>query len=628
MSNRYRNPFKIRATEKLETENNFLRLFSPFVLEELLSKNHEIKLWNNILFIRSSPGAGKTSMLKVLDATSLWVLSNNISAPDYADITPYLKKLGVIDSNGGVHSLGVYTTCARNYHLIEDLDLSDGQKKGLFFALMNARIILSTLRSLLTMHPGLDLADISINTTSFDYAYLDLRFPLTGTDLFEWAAKIEKQVFKAIDSFLPLKEDLQGHHELFAFSLMQPANLFIFNTPIKMNVLFMFDDAHKFTTSQRNAFIDYVTVKRANYNIWIAERLEALDEQRNFGSVKDRDYNELNLEEAWQGTSGKLKTIVASIAEKRASMSSENVRSFQIYLSDHINESEYEAAFKNAFEQSSANIKLLAGFNNKFVNWIAYLDEVAVSLTYLKRAVLAKEIEILINRNIGKSQLTFEFPLTKEELLQKLDREVENVSEYMVHIEQKVPYYYSFDSLTKLSSNNIDQFLTFSGELFELMLSKKIADKPVILDASEQEKALRRIAENRWKEQIRIVPYSDFVLKFLSNFALFAQKESTRPNAPYAPGINGFAIREPTERKLIEGKPWREDDVYKPLMNVLKTCLAYNLIEKRTTKQGKVNTTVTVYYLNRWICLRYNLPLTYGGFRHRSPAELLKFAKS
>src|SRR3569833_3364229 len=154
MSNRYRNPFKIRATEKLETENNFLRLFSPYVLEELLSKNHENKLWNNILFIRSSPGAGKTSMLKVFDATSLWVLSNNISAPDYADITPYLKKLGVIDSNGGVHSLGVYTTCARNYHLIEDLDLTDGQKKGLFFALMNARIILSTLRSWRAGRPG------------------------------------------------------------------------------------------------------------------------------------------------------------------------------------------------------------------------------------------------------------------------------------------------------------------------------------------------------------------------------------------------------------------------------------------------------------------------------------------
>jgi hypothetical protein len=627
MSNRYRNPFKIRATEKLEIENNFLRLFSPYVLEELIAKNQDNKLWNSILFIRSSPGAGKTSMLKVFDATSLWVLSNNISAPDYSDIIPYLKKLDVIDHNGAIHLLGVYTSCARNYQLIEDLELAEGQKQALFFALLNARIILSTLRSLITMYPGLELTDILVDTSNFDFTYLDIRFPISGTELFEWAAKIEKQVFKAIDSFLPLKEDLQGHHELFAFSLMQPGNISIGGNALKMKILFMFDDAHKFTTKQRNAFIDFITVKRADYNIWVAERLEALDEQRNFGSIKDRDYNELNLEEVWQGTSSKLKQIVASVAEKRAGMSSENVRSFQMYLSDHINESEYEVRFRNAFDQSYANIRLLAGFNNRFENWITYLDEKIQNDTYLNRALLARQIEILINRNIGKSQLAFEFPLAKEELAQKLDRDIYKMAEFLIYTEQKVPYYYSFDSLTKLSSNNIDQFLTFAGELFEHMLARKIADKPVIIDAAEQEKVMRKIALERWSEQIRIVPYSDQVMKFLSNFSLFAQKETNRPNAPYAPGINGFSIKEPAERKLIEGKPWRDDDVYKPLMNVLKTCLAYNLLERRVTKQGKPNTAVTVYYLNRWICVRYNLPLSYGGFRYRSPAELLKFTK-
>ena len=97
--------------------------------------------------------------------------------------------------------------------------------------------------------------------------------------------------------------------------------------------------------------------------------------------------------------------------------------------------------------------------------------------------------------------------------------------------------------------------------------------------------------------------------------------------APYAPGVNGFAIKEESEKKLIQEAPWREDLSYEPLMNVLRTCLAYNLLEKRITKQGKENQQWTVYYLNRWICLRFNLPFSYGGFRHRSPIELLNWAK-
>ena len=246
MSNRYRNPFKIRATEKLESESNFLRMYSPYVLDELLEKNKSGKLWNNVVFIRSSPGAGKTSMLKVMEPSSLLTLSNSRSAPDYEDVISYLKKLEVIDNFGTINLLGVYISCARNYELIEDLEISEGQKKGLFFALINARVILSTLRSLISLTPSLKLESVILNASTFDYSYLDISFPINGSDLFEWAAGIEKSVFKAIDSFLPLKENTQGHHELFSFNLMQPQNIFIENKELPQRILFMFDSRLRF----------------------------------------------------------------------------------------------------------------------------------------------------------------------------------------------------------------------------------------------------------------------------------------------------------------------------------------------------------------------------------------------
>lgn len=626
MSTRYRNPFKIRATEKLESEHNFLRMFSPHILGILIEKNKIGKLWDNILFIRSSPGGGKTSILKVFEPGSLLTLSNNQSTPDFKEAFNYLKSLEAIDGSGNILLSGVYMSCARNYEVIEDLEISEGQKKNLFFALINARVIISTLRSLIALNSNVDLEKIILNASSFDFSFLDISFPINGAKLFGWAANIEKSVFRAIDSFLPVTDLLQGHSELFSFSLMQPSNIWIDSKPITTNILFMFDDTHKLSKSQRQSFIEYLTIKRANHNIWIAERLEALDEERNFGSYQNRDYDEINLEEIWQSTSSKLKIIVANIAEKRALMSTEEVRSFQAYLENNIKEATYEEKLIRSYEQSLVNIEKLAGFNQKFSGWINYVREQKNQLTSLEFAVLNRQLEILIHRNIGKSQLSLEFELPIEELKQKLDSELGVTALYFLSIENKIPYYHGFDNLVKLSSYNIEQFLSFAGELFESMLSRKISDKLINLDAGDQEKILKKIADSKWKEQIRLIPYSEITIKFLQNLATFSQKETNKPNAPYSPGVNGFAIKVPNNG-LYENESWQEDPTYTSLMNVLKTCLAYNLLEKRTTKQGKENQQWNVYYLNRWICLRFNLPLSYGGFRHKYPMELLKWIK-
>ena len=67
MSNKLRNPFLMRASERIESDVNFLRLYSPIVLDSLIEKNSNDTLWNNVIFIRSSPGGGKTSLLRVFE---------------------------------------------------------------------------------------------------------------------------------------------------------------------------------------------------------------------------------------------------------------------------------------------------------------------------------------------------------------------------------------------------------------------------------------------------------------------------------------------------------------------------------------------------------------------------------
>lgn len=624
MSNRYRNPFKIRASEKLESESSFLKMYSPIILDTLIDKNSEGKLWNNLLFIRSSPGAGKTSLLRIFDPSTLATAFNNKSV--YNELLGYLKKLEVV-SDDSIKLMGVYLSCTRNYEILEDLEISPVQKKRLFFALINARIILATLRSILSFKPRASYEDIKITYQSNEFSYLDIEFPSTGRQLYDWAVGIEKKVFRAIDSFLPVDQiEIKGIDELFCFSILQPDSITISGNQVAERILFMLDDTHKLSVEQRAVLIEYLAEKRANYNIWIAERLEALDEHENLGSFKSRDYDEINLEEIWQEKSSKFKSIVSNIADKRAKISSEELNSFQGYLDEALNESEYSGKFNTVFTSSLTNIQNVASFGHRFDEWIGYLN--TLEEPPLKKAITARSVQIAVHRNLGKPQLSFEFPLTVQELKEKLAPEVVTAAEYLMSVENKIPYYYSFDNLVKLSSSNIEQFLSFAGELYEAMLARKISDNAVNLTPAEQEKILRKVVEKKWKELNRLIPYADSVLKFLTNLVQFSLKESLeRPSAPYAPGVNGFAIKEPQSNKLISTGPWENDAVFEPLADVLSSCISYNLLEKRRVKQGKEGQVWTVYYLNRWICLRSNLPLSYGGWRHKTPSELLKWTK-
>jgi len=194
--------------------------------------------------------------------------------------------------------------------------------------------------------------------------------------------------------------------------------------------------------------------------------------------------------------------------------------------------------------------------------------------------------------------------------------------------EINLPYYFSFGSLAKSSSSNIEQFLSFSGAFFEEMISKKISGEDIVLTDFEQHQILKDVVNQKWKELRRIVPFQEQVLAFLNSLGEFSKKETFKPNAPYSPGVNGFAIKPNKELKLIKNiQEWTEDPVYKSLINVLSTCVAYNLLEVHTTNQGKKGQIWHVYYLNRWLCIMFDLPLSYGGWRHKSPDELSKWLK-
>lgn len=629
MSLRTRNPFKLRASEKIESDTTFLRIYSPVILEDLAEKHKEEMLWNDVVFLRSSPGAGKSSLLRIFEPATLVALFNSKSNPNLKDLRDYLRKIEVMDNNR-INLLGVCLHCNRNYEILEDLPIDDTKKRRFFFALINARVVMASLRGILNLKslpfPS-DLEQISIDYPHAPSDLADLSFPCSGKALYEWAENIEKKVYKALDSFLPIEQvQPQGHTELFTFSLITKSTITVNGEKVAERVLFMFDDTHKLSIKQHDFLVKYIVEQRKNYSIWIAERFEALTNRENLKSSFERDYNEMNLEAIWQKKEGKFKNIVTNIANRRAAVSTEDVPEFDQNLTDDLNEAVFKDNFIEAFQTIMLRLEHIQKHTIKFNEWIEYLKSADIS--HLERANLARATEIVAHKNLGQQQMELEMELSVKELHASINSSIQNAAEYFNANEFKLPYYYGFDRILQLSSYNIDQFLQFASELYEGMLSNRIARKANAITAEEQHKIIKRVVNEKWIELGRLIPYSEQVKRFLQKFHEYALKETNRPTIPYAPGVTGFALKEPTDLKLIEEEFWLDDDIYVPLVNVLSTCISFNLIEKREVAHGKKGSDpTTVFYLNRWLCVRFNLPFGYGGWRSLRPAELLKWIK-
>jgi hypothetical protein len=626
---RLRNPFRLRASEKIESNASFLKLYNPVILESIMEKDKTGNLWNNVLYIHSSPGAGKTSFLRVFEPDTLNTLLNNKSAPDGKILFDILKKLNVLTDNS-IQVLGVTLVCTRNYEILEELNVSDAQKKRYFFSLLNSRIFLATLRSIVELQninsPFNEvLGRINYNYDNRDNFFSDLTVPCTGAELYKWASNIEKKVYQAIDSFLPLEEIRpQGHDELFSVGILKPEYFQIDGKQMFNKILFMLDDTHKLSFTQRIALKKYVIEKRGNFSIWISERLEALDTKDNLRSFEGRDYEILNLEKFWSDRPSRFESVLANIADKRAAISTEEVNSFREYLDNELEEEQYKNKLVETINEAKQRISKITSITNKFDEWLKFVS--AQEGSELELAILYKKLEILIHRNLGKQQLAFDFPLTEQEFKEKLKPDLEVSSKLFLSQPSTLPYYFGFGDLVKLSSNNIEQFLSFSAEMFEEMLSNRLLGNKVNIATEEQQKILKRSVEIKWNELSKILPYSNSVMNFLTKLGDSFKSDTYKPNAPYALGVTGFAIKIATDM-FSKHEEWYLNDIYAPLSNVISTCVAFNLLEMKTISQGEKGSKNDVYYLNRWLCVKFNLPFSYGGWRHKNIDELLKWTK-
>jgi hypothetical protein len=625
------NPFFSRASQFIEQDDKFIKLFSPEILN--LFRGGESQIWGPVKVLRSSPGGGKTTLLKIFTSRILNIIRDQSGHDAHKkDIYDVLKELNVYDDARNITVAGSLLSFSNEYVSLEYLNLNDSQKLRLFFSLLNTRITLSILQSICLVRnlqfPN-DLEQISIDVDNSTQIPASIRLLKNGKEFYEWASKLEQRICQEIDSIYEVNlEFLEGSDNLYTLDLFAPSKISVNNRAPIQKILVMLDDVHNLTASQRFHLIQSIVNKRAPVHTWISERLKALtvDEIFSEGSKQDRDIDTIQLESFWAIKPSAFEKFAKSVASRRVASVFDDRDDFTSFLSTDLDE-DTSRIIREALVKVKKDIQDTFGNNERYKQWIAAKEQIETD-DELERLIEWRSLQILLNRDRNKGQggqatLGLEV-LDNEELEDQDGSDVKNAAHLFLNDEYGIPYYYGISSLCRMASFNIEQFLFIAGWIFEDILTssiKRIVNSNVKLEVTplRQEEIIKKVVT---KKKYTDVLNVNEIRSFMDAVGAFCRSETFVPNAWNSPGINGIAITM-KERDMLKTSVINDPNhVYYKLAKCLATSFSNNLFEFRLNYKCKGKVWMIIY-INKIFCVKYNLPLGNGKFRERNLKILL-----
>jgi hypothetical protein len=631
------NPFFARASEYIELDDKFLNLFSP----EVLNIFNQNTIWNNVTILRSSPGGGKTTLLKMFTPQILKKLKETSKHDEHnREIYTELKKIGVYDDDGNIKVIGSLVPFNNEYMSIEFLNLNEAQKARVFFSLVNIRIILSTLQSISVLHSFKSIADYRRILFVFQN---NLNLPVSirsinnGIDLYNWACDQEEIICKEIDSVYTDKHrTIEGTDTLYSLDLFAPSNFSIDGQKLQEKILVMLDDVHNLSAFQRTRLVTTIIQKRPAVNTWVSERLKALtmDELFSEGNTEGRDMNTIHIEKFWSKKHSAFEKFAKSVANRRVALALDTPREFASYLMEDFEEVDNEK-IQEAIKTVKTRVIEVYGSSDRYKVWISNMDKLNVDS--FDKLLEWRSLEILLYRDINKAQQRLSFEgddlLQENELIKQQEAQVIPAAQLFINKEFQIPFYFGISKVCKLSSFNIEQFLSISGHLFEEIKNNEIrrvvnSNHKIEISSRRQEQIIKNVVNKiKWNELANKVPNFVKIKMLLDSIGEFCQQETYTPNAWNSPGINAIAILM-TDRAYLKDIALKDkSNVYYDLAKCIADCISYNLIEFELNYNCK-NKTWMLLYLNKMYCAKYNLPMNNGKFKEKKLTELLGWYKN
>jgi hypothetical protein len=618
------NPFRSRASEQQRDHRTFLRTFGPGSIDLLPPA-----IWDRLLVLRSAPGAGKTSLMRLFSSESLKLISER---DEFRDLAEKMHGLGAIAENQPAW-LGVMLNLSRNYRGLVDVAPSKEAATRLFFRLLDARIMIATIRGALAISGGhyptdARLVHFRVEDSDDGFEHAARVGGTVGGDIAHWAQSVESEMLDLLDSLLPVAvQDDRGHAELYSLRLLSTAQITVDGHPVAQRPLIMLDDGHNLAGVQRDALLASLGDRSLRVARWYSERYEALSASEILATLgkKGRDYELVELENVARGTMpdgerqrfrpGQFERVLTDIGNRRAA----------IALKRHADEDAEFAELIDAENDDFVEPDQLQDVVNKMRERLVelqapryreWIDPAITSSGYLG-ALRMREIEILVARDKARSQQElFPGPLSDAESRDRSSSGLREAAKLALAEEFGLPFYFGHDVVARLGSQNIEQYLVICGDLFAEMLARVTMDEDPRLSAIRQDRIIRRTSDLLWRQIPRQVPHGRDVQAFIEGIVIMARQEARKPTVPYPPGVTGTAMLMSDRERLLQPEYRSKIAGAERLYLALAEAVAHNLISAELDRSSK-NQQVMVLTLNRLLCPRFGLAIGRGGFRER-----------
>lgn len=622
----YRNPFRYRTSEQEAQQGSrrFIKTFGVGFLDIL--PEH---VWDRLVLIQSAPGAGKTSLLRIFSADTL---SDIIARPEeFEHLHERMSRLGAI-VDGEVRVLGIRLALKKDYQAINDLRLEPDRSVKVFFRLLDAQLVREIANALAELYPDASPDELRIEPARDCTDALAQVGGPTVAGMRAWARSTLRELLAQLDSVMPPKNELLGgHHSSYAIKALSGAGFFNGDKPLQLAPLVMFDDAQDLAAEQRVALIDALADRTLQLGRWVAERYQALSADELIADEQpSRAYVLFRVETAARSLSdgagrrrGKTKgfgRLLLEIGDLRASNAlyteAEEERLLRSLLDVEIEPDDKRLGY--AIGQVDERLEKLVAGNLRYEQWLASARE---KHDY-QGAIDRRAAEVLITRDLQRGQGSlFTVTLTTEELKARGGGRLTEASALLLHHELKLPFYFGPDKLAKLASENIEQHISLTGELFEEILARVTLGQPLTIEPERQEAIVREASEKLWKDVPRRLAYGREIQQLLLNIAAICRADTFRPTVPYPPGATATAISMRDREKLLDPN-WRaETPGAEELFSALAGAIAHNLLAVDLDYSVKEDRWM-VLNINRLLCPRFGLALGLGGIRER-PVETL-----
>jgi hypothetical protein len=637
------NPFRSRLAEQQRDSGAFLRTFGAGMLDMLPDAE---TAWDRLIVLRSAPGAGKTSLLRMFTPQSLIGVTDNIN--DLPHLHAPLSRIGAVTGRS-LTRLGILVSLGKDYRAVLDLGPGQGSEK-VFFRLLNARIAVRMIESALAAC-GLRFPDDahklrfstrqgalgqaarsaleSLVSDTDSLGDLGQHQPLIdGEALLREARAHERDVLRLLDSLLPVDWSLvHGHARLYIAQFLSGAEISVEGRVLPRPVLLL-DDVHDLADGQRRSLYAELMDRGLDVGRWVAERYAALrdDELLTDASPEGRDVVTIRLEQAMTmgshgGRSRSPERVFSEIANSRA-RAPLSLAGYEDPFTALIRDRDDVATgvAMAASESVASRVLQLCSEHPRYTKWLEDA-KIEAEPVPLRAAVRWRELRLLIERDLLKpAQTLFEEEPPERGYTEATGSSTRGAARLFLAREEGVPYYIGSSILADLASKNVEQYLTLAGGLFDLMLAAVTLKRHPALTAEEQDRHARAASRLLWEAVPERVSFGEDVSALLHAIAANSRSETYRPNAPYAPGVTGTAFPYFERSKLVQarsGGPAR-------LSRAIAGAIAHNLLEVEQPIKTK-NGTWTVLYLNRLLCPYFGLPLQRGGFREQRISKLVEW---